>query len=54
MPESVVLMGVGRRAVYLAVILSAVAVAALESWVLGAVVAGCLVWVELRPWSFWR
>ena len=47
-------MGIGRRAVYLAVILSAVAVAAQASWVLAAAVAGLVVWAEANRCSFWR
>ena len=52
--ERVVLMGMGRRAVYLAVLLSAVAVAARVSWVLGAAVVGFIVWAEANRCSFWR
>ena len=47
-------MGVGRRAVYLALMLSAVAVAAQVSWVLGAAVGGVVVWAEANRCSFWR
>ena len=47
-------MGIGRRAVYLAVMLSAVAVAAQVSWVFGAAVAGLVVWAEANRCSFWR
>ena len=47
-------MGIARRAVYLAVMLSAAAVAARVSWVLGAVVAGLVVWAEANRCSFWR
>ena len=54
MPEKAVLMGMGRRAVYLAAMLSAAAVAAHVSWVLGAVVAGVVVWAEMNRCSFWR
>ena len=54
LPEVVVLMGIGRRAVYLAVMLSAVVVAARASWVLGAAVAGLVVWAEANRCSFWR
>ena len=54
LPEVVVLMGIGRRAVYLAVVLSAVAVAAQVSWVFGAAVAGLVVWAEANRCSFWR
>ena len=46
--------GIARRAVYLAVLLSAGAVAAQASWVLGAVVAGVAVWAEANRCSFWR
>ena len=47
-------MGIGRRAVYLAVIWSAVVVAAQASWVLAAGVAGVVVWAEANRCSFWR
>ena len=46
--------GIARRAVYLAVLLSAVAVAASVSWVFGAAVAGVAVWAEANRCSFWR
>ena len=47
-------MGIGRRAVYLAVIWSAVVVAAQASWVLAVAVAGLVVWAEANRCSFWR
>ncbi len=47
-------MGNARRAVYLAVLLSAAAVAASVSWVFGAAVAGVAVWAEANRCSFWR
>ena len=47
-------MGFARRAVYLAVMLSAVGVAAQVSWVLAAVVFGTFVWAEANRCSFWR
>ena len=47
-------MGIARRAVYLALILSAVAVAARVSWMFGAAVAGVAVWAEANRCSFWR
>ena len=47
-------MGIGRRAVYLAVLLSAVAVAASVWWVFGAAVVGVVVWAEANRCSFWR
>ena len=54
LPGRAVRMGIARRAVYLAVILSAVAVAARVSWVFGAAVAGVVVWAEVNRCSFWR
>jgi len=47
-------MGIARRVVYLAVLLSAVAVAASVSWVFGAAVASVVVWAETNRFSFWR
>ncbi len=47
-------MSIARRAVQLAVILSAVAVAARVSWMFGAAVAGVAVWAEANRCSFWR
>ena len=47
-------MGNARRAVYLAVLLSAVTVAASVSWVFGATVASVVVWAETNRCSFWR
>ena len=47
-------MGNARRAVYLAVLLSAVAVAANVSWMFGAAVAGVAIWAEANRCSFWR
>ena len=46
--------GIERRAFFLVVMFSAVVVAALESLLLGAVVAGFLIWVEVNGCSFWR
>ena len=47
-------MGIARRAAYLAVIWSAVVVAARVSWMFGAAVAGVVVWAEVNRCSFWR
>ena len=48
------MVGIARRAVYLAMVLSAVLIAALESWLLGATVAWVAVWAEVSRCSFWR
>lgn len=47
-------MGIARRAVYVALVLSAVAIAGSVSWMCGAAVAGVVVWAEANRCSFWR